>query len=154
MIDWQAIEAVADTYKGKAKYQDRDDLKGDIVLRLAELANARAEPLSKPTMLRIASYVVMEYWHDIKRQPTMVSLYQEVDDDYGDSLELWETIADDTAIDLDRWLDAKTWLAGCPQRLVAIAYKRVIGKPLDAKEKKYLSRWRQKGLAKAQKLLF
>ena len=46
----------------------------------------------------------------------------------GGTTELIETIADDKAIDVEAWLDARTFLLGCPKRLVVIAGKRVKGR--------------------------
>ena len=152
-MNWQTFTQIADRYKVKATYQDREDLRQDIILRLAELASTRDTELSKVSMLRVASYVAMEYWHQQKRLLTTTSLNEEIDDGEGNTVELWETLADDKAIDLDRWIDAKTWLAGCPKRLVSIAYKKVSGKPLNTKERMYLSRYRYRELAKAQKAL-
>ncbi len=154
MLDWKKYIEIADKFQHKAMYQDREDLRQDIILRLAEVAsNNGHKPFTEASIVRVASYVAMEYWHNLKRQPTILSLNEEINDGEGNSIELYQTIADDKAIDLEAWVDAKTWLAGCPKRLVDIAYKRVIGKPLDAKEKMYLSRYRQKELAKAQKAL-
>ena len=62
----------------------------------------------------------------------------------GDTTELLETIADDGAIDVEAWLDARTFLLGCPHRLVQIANKRVKGIPLDHKDREYLRRFRQR----------
>jgi len=70
------------------------------------------------------------------------SLDSELGDDGGDILA--DTIADDHAIDLDAWLDAKTWLLGCPIRLVQIAKKRRDGLLLNEAEDKYLDRFRKK----------
>lgn len=154
MLDWQAYTKVADKFQKKARFEDREDLRQDIIVRLASLAdNSDGKALTKPSMLRIASYVAMEYWRDLKRQPTLLSLNEEVTDTEGDSIELYQTLADDKAINLDDWLDCKTWLTGCPRRLVKVAWKRAIGKPLNHKEQLYLSRYRQKELAKHQKSL-
>jgi hypothetical protein len=143
---------IADKFQHKARYEDREDLRQDMILRLAEVAsNNGHKPFTEGAMCRVASYVVMEYWHSQKRLLTTTSLNEEIDDGDGNTIELWETLADDKAIDLDRWLDAKTWLLGCPARLVSIAYKKVNGKPLNHKEQVYLNRYRQKELAKAQK---
>jgi len=101
-------------------------------------------------MIRTASYVVHEYWRGLTRRLTTLSLNGEIEDGEGDTIELWETLADDRAIDLDEWLDARIWLTGCPRRLVDIARKRVRGMPLGEADQKYLERfWR-----KAQKPLF
>jgi len=130
-------------------------LRQNIILRLAEVAsNNGHKPFTEASMVGVASYVAMEYWHNLKRQPTILSLNDEIDDGEGNSIELYQTIADDKAIDLDAWLDAKAWLRGCPRRLIAIANKRVTGKLLNKKDQKYLERHRQKELAKCQKALF
>ncbi len=77
----------------------------------------------------------------IKRQYTILSLNTELNN--GDGIELIDTVADDKAIDLDAWIDARTWLLGCPSRLVQIASKRVKSLLLEPKEKMYLQRLRQ-----------
>jgi len=101
---------LADKFQHKARYEDREDLRQDIILRLAEVASDNGhKPLTEASMPRVASYVAMEYWHDLKRQATILSLNEEINDGEGDSIELYQTIADDKAIDLDAWLDAKTW---------------------------------------------
>lgn len=78
------------------------------------------------------------------------SLDADITDSEGNTVRLIDTVADDHAIDLDAWLDDKTWLLGCPMRLVQIAHKRLEGKPLTAKERMYLMRYRQQ----EQKSLF
>jgi hypothetical protein len=66
------------------------------------------------------------------------SLDSELGDD-GDTLA--DTIADDHAVDIPAWLDAKTWLLGFPMRLVQIGKKRRDGIPLEPKDKMYLQRY-------------
>ena len=150
-LDWQKYIEIASRFQHKAKADDRDDLRQDIILRLAEVAsNNGHKPFTEPAMLRVASYVVMEYWHKLKRQPTILSLNYELEDGDGDTAELWQTLADDKAIDLEAWLDAKRWLLGCPRRLVQIAYKRYIGQALNWNERQYLCRWKQIELRKYQ----
>ena len=104
-------------------------------------------------MIRVPSYVVMEYWHNLKRKPTILSLNHEIEDGEGNTIELWQTLADDKAIDLDAWLDSRTFLLGCPKRLVVIAYKRSIGKTITKTEARYLERHRLSELKKRQKTL-
>jgi DNA-directed RNA polymerase specialized sigma24 family protein len=155
MLDWQKYIEIADKFQHKARYEDREDLRQDIILRLAEVAsNNGHKPFTEASMVRVASYVAMEYWHNLKRQPTILSLNEEIDDGEGNSIELYQTIADDKAIDLDAWLDAKAWLGGCPKRLVDIARKRAIGKPLSETERRYFNRYRENELKKRQKALF
>jgi hypothetical protein len=151
MLDWQQYIQIADKFQHKAKAADREDLRQDIILRLAELASGNGhKPLTEGAMVRVASYVVMEYWHKLKRQPTILSLNYELDDGDGNTTELWQTLADDKAIDVEAWLNARVWLLGCPQRLVQIAYNKYIGKPMTSKDQRYLHRYRQKELSKYQ----
>jgi len=152
--DWEKCMGIADNFQHKARFEDREDLRQDIVLRLAEVASTKTEPLTTPAMLRVASFVTIEYWRDLKRQPTIFSLNDTIDDGDGNNVELLETLADDQAIDLEAWVDARTWLMGCPRRLVKIALKKVMGKPLEKNDQKYLERYRQKELAKYQQSLF
>jgi len=153
MLDWEKYMEIADNFQHKVRFEDREDLRQDIAVRLAEVASTRTEPLTLPAMLRVASYVTIEYWRDLKRQPTIFSLNETIEDDDGDSVELSETLADDKAIDLEAWVDARTWLKGCPRRLVTIACKKVKGKSLMPKELTYLCRYRQEELKKHQQKL-
>jgi hypothetical protein len=151
MLDWDKYSAVAERFQYKAKYEDREDLRHNIIVRLAELAQRNGhKPFTEGAMVRVASYVVMEYWHSEKRNGRLISLNTEIDDGEGDTIELIDTVADDNAIDLEAWVDARVWLLGCPKRLVGIAHKRAMGIALDAKEKMYLGRFRRK----EQKRLF
>jgi hypothetical protein len=85
---------------------------------------------------------VADYWRRASRKPTIFSIERELDT--GDSTGLMNTVIDDNAIDVSAWLDAKTWLLGCPTRLIYIANKKVNGEPLTNKEHQYLWRFRQK----------
>ena len=151
MLDWDKYIAIADRFQYKASWQDREDLKQDIIVKLADVAlNNSHQPFTEGAMVRVASYTVMSYWRDRQRKPTIFSLNSEIEDDDGGSIEMLETIADDHAIDLDAWCDARTWLLGCPARLVAIANKIRLEQRLTNKEHQYLWRFRhqeQKSLA-------
>ncbi len=148
MLDYGKYITVADRYQRKAKYQDREDLNHTIILSLAQAQLAKDNngggQLSDIAMLRIASYECQKYWRAIKRQLTILSLNTDIYDGDGNSTELIEMVADDKAIDLEAWLDAKTWLLGCPRRLVQIASKRVKGIPLNNADKLYLGKWRKR----------
>jgi hypothetical protein len=139
----------------------------------------KGKPLTEAGLMRVASYEVTAYWEKHKL-PTMVvdcgncgkeqrqkcrkedlysqcprakhfiSLNQRIDNGNGKATELWEVIADDSTIDLDAWLDAKTWLLGCKRRLIEIAHKLVNGEALEDMEWSYLKRFRKNG----QKRLF
>ena len=148
MLDYGKYITVADRYQRKARYQDREDLNHTIILSLAQAQLAKDNngggQLSDVAMLRIASYECQKYWRAIKRQFTILSLNTELNNGDGDGIELLDTVADDKAIDLDAWIDARTWLLGCPRRLVQIASKRVKGIPLDHKDREYLRHFRQR----------
>ena len=148
MLDWDKYTKVANRFQYKAIPQDREDLNHTIILSLAnaqlKLDNNGGGQLSDVAMLRVASYECQKYWRAIKRQFTILSLNTELNNGDGDGIELIETVADDKAIDLDAWIDARTWLLGCPRRLVQIASKRLKGITLDNKDKCYLQRFRQR----------
>jgi hypothetical protein len=151
MLGWEKCSAVAERFQYKARYEDRGDLRHNIIIRLAEVAQRNGhKPFTEGAMVRVASYVVMEYWHTEKRNGRLISLNTDIDNGEGDAIELIDTIADDNAIDLEAWVDARVWLLGCPKRLVGIAHKRVSGIALDHGELCYLSRFRQR----EQKKLF
>jgi len=157
MLDYDKYISVANRYQRKAKYQDREDLNHTIILSLANAQLAKDNngggQLSDVAMLRLASYECQKYWRAIKRQLTILSLNTELNNGDGDGIELIEAIANDKAIDLDAWIDARTWLLGCPRRLVVIACKRLKGITLNDREKHYLLYQRQKEVKKRQKLL-
>ena len=153
MLDWQKYTEIADKFQYKAGYQDRDDLRQNIILRLAEVElkyNGSGKTLSEGGMVRVASYTVLEHWREVMRFPAITSLYNVVDDGDGNETEFYQMLADDKAVDVDDWLDAKLWLYRAPFRLVKIAYKKVAGYALNPREQNYLCRFRKK----AQKSLF
>ncbi len=149
--EWRQWYETAHRFEHKVPAQDRGDIRHNIILELA-LARARDgdKPFSEAMMCRVASFVVADYWRKAKRKPTIFSLDTEIENGDGDTTELIETIADDKAIDIEAWLDARTFLLGCPHRLVQIANKRLKGIPLEPKDKMYLQRFRQR----EQKRLF
>jgi len=81
---------------------------------------------------------------DCHRAIRLESLNQPITDSEGNITELAELIADDNALDLQEWLDAKTFLIGAPIRLKAIAMKRVNSKRLTGAECKYLTKLRKR----------
>jgi len=172
--DWLTYYKVASQFSHKAKAQDREDLLHDIMITLAVVArNNGHKPLTEPAMYRIASVTKANYWraqykltngldcgscskaqrkeckeHDLYSEcPKAIKLEylsKRMVDSEGNLTELGELIADDKAVDLDAWLDDKTFIAGCPQRLIGIGYKIRNGIPLDHKEQHYLDYWRKK----------
>jgi hypothetical protein len=147
MLDWNKYIDIASKFQRKAKPADREDLRQNIILKLAEVEskyNGSGEHLTEGGMVRVASYTVMAYWRDIMRLPPIISLNDTVDDGDGNETEFYQMLADDKAIDLESWLDARLWLYRAPPRLVRIAYKKVNGLPLTTAENCYLYKQRQK----------
>ena len=72
------------------------------------------------------------------RLPKITSLNGTVDDGEGDETELCQMLADDKAIDVEAWLDARLWLYRAPPRLVKIAHRKVNGLPLVPRDQEYL----------------
>jgi hypothetical protein len=81
---------------------------------------------------------------DCQRAIQLESLNQPVTDGDGNVTELGNLIADDNALDLEAWLEAKMWLLGSPARLKAIALKRSNGETLTHAERQYLSKLRKR----------
>ena len=141
---------------------------------------AWGKPLTEAGLMRVASYELSAYWSKQRKLTTgldcghcsterrrrcqdedlysqcpklvkLVSLNERIDAGDGHSTELWEVLADDTALDIDAWVDAKMFLQNCPRSLVRIAYKRYSGRPLNYSERALLSYYRRKLLAIEQK---
>jgi hypothetical protein len=174
MLDWEKYIAVADRFQHKARAQDREDLKHTIILRLAQVASSNGhKPFIEATMCRIASYVVADYWRsqyrlskgldcgscsrtqrrkcrkdwqysECPKAMKVEYLSKPIIDDNGNITELGELIADDKAIDLDAWVDARTFLLGFPKRLMDIAHKIDNGETLTNADTIYLCRFRKK----------
>jgi hypothetical protein len=143
--EWLIWYEVAHRFERKVPTQDRGDIGHNIILELA-LARRRDgnKPFNEAMMFRVASFVIADYWRKANRKPTILSLNNEVDNGDGDTTELINTVADDRAIDVSAWIDARTWLLGCPIRLVKIAQKRLGGQTLSNYERLYLYRYRKR----------
>jgi len=142
--EWKQWYETAHRFEHKVPLQDRGDIIDSIILELA-LARQRDgdKPFSEALRYRIASFVVADYWRKEKHKPAILSLDNEADN-RDNLLNIRDTIADDKALDLDAWVNAKTFLLGCPQRLLQIAYKRTNDITLEPKEQEYLRRFRQR----------
>jgi len=162
---------VALKFAHKALIDDRQDLLHDIIEGLARVAEHKA--LSEAAMYRLAEHIKDHYWYrhysyhsgldcqhcskaqrakcranwaysDCHRAITLESINQPIIGSEGNVTELAELIADDSALDLDEWLDAKTFLIGAPIRLKAIANKRSKGDTLTHAERQYLTKLRKR----------
>jgi len=83
-------------------------------------------------------------YYDCRRAVTLESINKPVIDLEGNITELGELIADDRALDLEEWVDAKTFLIGAPIRLKQIARKLRKGDALSHPERDYLYKLRKK----------
>jgi hypothetical protein len=164
---------IASRFAGKVREQDKGDVLHDIIVTLADVErNNGHSPFTEAAMYRIASRTVALYWRNhykytngltcgncsqTQRQAckknwlygscpkaiSLESLDKPVIDADGNITDLGNLIADDKALDLEAWADARTFLLGCPDRLIAIAYKVQYGESLTNKEHQYLWYWRK-----------
>jgi len=124
-------------------------------------------------MYRIASFTKAQYWREHYKRtngltcgncskaqrakckednlysqcPKLVkveSLNKPIVDSQGNLTELGELIADDKALDIDAWIDARTFLLGAPERLLTIGTKLRDGEAMTNAERLYLSKWRRR----------
>ena len=171
---------VASRFAHKAMTDDQEDLLHDIILHLAVVErNSGHKPFTEAAMYRTASHVKDHYWYshykltmgldcqhcskaqrakcrkdwlypECPKAITLESLNKPVIDSEGNLTELGELIADDKALDLDAWVDTRTFLIGAPQRLKLIAWKLEHDEQLTGAEKVHLHKWRKR----EQKSLF
>jgi hypothetical protein len=142
--EWLVWYQVAHRFEYKVPPVDREDIRHNIMLELAQARHRDGKPIPILRAYRIASLTVALYWRREKRKPSILSLDRQTNIGDGDTAELINTIADDRAIDVNAWLDARTWLLGCPIRLVQIASKKLQGQSLTNKEYQYLWYWRKR----------
>ena len=147
MLDWDKYIKVAERFQHRARRVDREDLRQTIILALAKVQlkyDGSSRELTIGGMIRVASYEVLMYWREVYKHKPVVSLNSVVEDDEGNQVELIETIADDKALDIPDWTNARLWLIRCQPRLVKIAYKKVAGYPLTRAQQAYFSRHSKK----------
>jgi hypothetical protein len=141
--------------------------------RTGQTLGARGEQFTEIAQIRTAEHIKDHYWYqhyayhngldcqhcskaqrekcrenwaysDCRRAITLESINQPIADGEGNMTELAELIADDKAIDLAEWLDAKTFLIGAPMRLKTLAIKKNNGEELTGAERKYLTKLRKR----------
>ena len=172
--EWAQWFRTAQRFEHKVPAQDRGDIRHSIILELAMArARDGDKPFSEAMMCRVASCVVACYWRkqykltngldcgscsqkqrakckegylygNCPKAIKIESLSKPITDSEGNVTELGDTIADDKAIDIGSWLDARTFLLSCPNRLIQVAHKRLGGIPLNNADKLYLSKWRKR----------
>ena len=154
--------------------QDGEDLLHTIIANLIDAGRNNGHKPDNPSwMYRIASFTKAQYWREhfklnngltccncskVQRRkckedwlygecPKAIKLEylsKPILDSEGNLTELGDLIADDKTLDLDAWLDNKTFLLTSPERLLLIGEKLQDGIPLDSKDKMYLQRFRQR----------
>ena len=139
---------------------------------VAKRKREAGEAFSKAAMYRTAEHVKDHYWYDLRKRTSgldcghcsktqrrkckendlytqcpkaikIESLNKPIIDSEGNLTELGDLLADDKALDLDAWLDARKLYQGLPQRLKAIAVKKHNRIPLSNADLLYLSKWRR-----------
>jgi hypothetical protein len=168
---WFTYHRIALPFAKSVPTQDSEDLLHTIIMTLADVA--RNGEVSEAAMYRIASYTKADYWRaqyrhskgldcgscnqaqrrkckedwlygECPKAVKVESLNKPIIDSEGNLTELGELIADDKAIDLDAWADARTFMLGAPERLKGIAYKLTAGEVLTPAESRYLYKWRRR----------
>jgi hypothetical protein len=141
--------------------------------KTGQILNARGQQFTEIAQIRTAEHIKDHYWYQhyayhngldcqhcsrtqrakcrknwaycaCQRAITLESINQPITDSEGNITELAEMIADDGAIDLAEWLDAKTFLIGAPIRLKTLAMKKSKGEELTHAERQYLSKLRKR----------
>jgi hypothetical protein len=153
---------------------DREDLLHTIISNLADAGRSNGhKPDNHSWMYRIASFTKAQYWREHYKRtngltcgncskaqrakckednlysqcPKLIkveSLHKPIIDSQGNLTELGELIADDKALYIDAWIDARTFLLGAPERLLTIGEKIRDGETLTHGEICYLSRFRKR----------
>ena len=172
--EWAQWYRTAQRFEYKVPAQDRGDVAHDIMLELAwARARDSGKPMTEAMQCRIAACVVADYWRTrykftngldcgscsqkqrakckedylyskCPKALKIESLSQPITDANGNVTELGETIVNDQAIDLDAWVDARTFLRGFPDRLIRIAHKLDSGEVLSPYDRLYLHRFRRR----------
>lgn len=148
MLDWMKYVTIANRFQFRARLEDREDLRQNIILALgrAQLhdGNNGSGNLSERKLLQIARYECQKYWREIRRNRRVVSLNMVFENSDGGGIELSDTVPDSEAVNLDSWIDAKNQLLACPKRILDIASRSLRGQSLNNRDYQCLWRYRHK----------
>ena len=141
-LDWERCRKVAKTvcYEAGIHWEDKEDFTQDVMAEMMERARRDSGGLTSEEMWRAARCVRSRYWRTYKKARRNSSLNELVP---GTTIERSETVADNKALDLDAFLDAKSRLERLPPNVVRVGKKLVKGDPLTANQRLYLSRFRK-----------
>ena len=112
---WREWAKIAKNFSYQLDNQwDREDLTHDIIVRLAEVAEEyrqQGKPLTKWGCIKVAEYTRLRFYHQKKRWKRVftVSLNSAVQDKEGYETELINTLIAQKGIDMDVWIDAKSY---------------------------------------------
>jgi hypothetical protein len=100
---------------------DREDLMHNIIVRVAEVAEEyrrQGKSLSKWGAIKVAEYTRLRFYRDKKRWKRVfsVSLNSTIQDEDGYETELIQAIPDEKGINLDAWLDFKSYYQSRPTK--------------------------------------
>ena len=100
---------------------DREDLMHNIIVRVAEVAEEyrrQGKSLSKWGAIKVAEYTRLRFYRDKKRWKRVfsVSLNSTIQDEDGYETELIQAIPDEKGINLDAWLDFKSYYQSRPPK--------------------------------------
>jgi len=100
---------------------DREDLLHNIIVRCAEVAEVYRQkgiPFSRGAVIKTAQYTRLRFYHQKKRWKRVysVSLNSMVTDFDDEETEMIQTVLDEKGIDLDVWLDFKSYYQSRPKK--------------------------------------
>ena len=140
MVKWEKIQKVVNKYPLNIREQDREDLKQDIILAIAEEWDKQGV-VSESRMLTIGESITKRYQRAYRKQ--FDSLDVDIKINGEGSIPLIDTIPAENP-DIQSRLEAKEMLEKLPQRLIKIGQRRADGYPLSRRDQNYLERWRKK----------
>jgi len=99
---------------------DREDLLHNIIVRVAEVAEVyhqRGIPFNKGAAIKVAQYTRLRFYHQKKRwkRVSSIDLNSVTEDEDGNEVVMVETILDEKGLDLDAWLDFKSYYQSRPK---------------------------------------
>jgi hypothetical protein len=150
-LEWEEYVKLAERFKWRAEPEDMEDLRQDIIVRLAEVARRyerENRPYTRWAMVWVARFTVRRYWHERSRGRRLIPLSTPVRD--TDRLELGDTLAGKDG-DLDAWLEARLRLGELPPGILRIAKKLEKGDPLTRDQRACLTRFRNDGRPNPQR---
>ena len=135
MLKWDMYIEVAEKMKRKVPDRERQDIRQEIITRLAE-----REVQTEALAYCIANATTVEYWRR-ERYRQMDSLDWVIFDPEGNPLRVID-ILEAHEQDLADLAFSKELLANLPVRVVKIASRRLAGYPISKADHEYLRRFR------------